>query len=72
LSDNAIPSGNSVAAHNLIALAAAKNKPEYLPLASQTIAACVIVTQSAPAAAPQMMTAIPALADAKAQLAAGK
>ena len=69
LSDNAIPSGNSVAAHNLIALAVSKDKPEYLPLASQTIAACVIVTQSTPTAAPLMMSAIPALADAKSQLA---
>ncbi len=72
LSDNAIPSGNSASAHNLITLAVATNRPEYLPLASQAIAACVIVTNSSPAAAPQMMTAIPALADAKSKLAPGK
>src|SRR5262245_3402345 len=72
LADNAIPSGNSVAAHNLIALAALKDKPEYLPLASKTIAAAVVATQSSPAAAPWMLTAIPALADAKRQRASGK
>lgn len=68
-SDNAVPSGNSVAAHNLIALAILKQKPEYLPLASKAIAATVIVTQSNPSAAPWMMTAIPALADARQKLA---
>jgi uncharacterized protein YyaL (SSP411 family) len=72
LSDNAIPSGNSISAHNLIALAVLQRKPEYLPVASQAIAACVVVTQDAPTAAPWMMTAIPALADARQQLSAEK
>jgi len=72
LADNAIPAGNSVAAHNLIALAVLKNKPEYLPLASQAIATAVVATQSSPGAAPWMMTAIPALADAKRKLGSGK
>jgi uncharacterized protein YyaL (SSP411 family) len=69
VSDGAIPSGNSLAAHNLIALAVLQQKPEYLPLAGKAIAATVIVTQSTPTAAPWMMTAIPALADARRKLA---
>jgi hypothetical protein len=68
LVDGAIPSGNSVSAHNLVFLAVAENKPDYLPLASQTIAATVVVTQSSPAAAPWMLTAIPALNEAKEKL----
>ena len=55
-----VPAGNSVAAHNLIFLAAAKSQPEYLPLARKTIAATLGLTQDSPAAAPRMMTAIPA------------
>ena len=43
LADNAQPAGNSVAANNLISLAALQNKPEYLPLACKTIAATVVV-----------------------------
>jgi uncharacterized protein len=64
--DGAQPAGNSVAAHNLIFLATANSKPEFVTLAEKTIAATVTVTQSSPTAAPLMMTAIPALADAKA------
>jgi uncharacterized protein YyaL (SSP411 family) len=59
--DGAIPTGNSVAAQNLIFLARAKNKPEYIDLARKTIAASFTTTQSSPAAAPRMMMAIPAL-----------
>src|SRR5262245_23564007 len=59
--DGALPAGNSVAAGNLIFLAHAKKRPEYLPLAEKTIAATVAVTQSSPGAAPRMLTAIPAL-----------
>ena len=55
--DSAVPAGNSVAAHNLIFLAAAKSQPEYLPLARKTIAATLGLTQNSPAAAPRMMTA---------------
>jgi uncharacterized protein YyaL (SSP411 family) len=68
LVDNVVPSGNAVAAHNLIFLAVAKNRPDYLPLASQTISASVILTQTAPAAAPRMLTAIPALNEAEQKL----
>ena len=59
--DGALPAGNSVAAHNLIFLAAARAKPEYLVLASKTISATVTTTQTSPAAAPYMVTAVPAL-----------
>jgi len=63
--DGALPAGNSVAAHNLIFLARAANQPQYLSLATKTISATVAMTQTSPAAAPLMMTAIPALADAQ-------
>jgi uncharacterized protein YyaL (SSP411 family) len=65
LADNALPAGNSVAALNLIFLATAIQNPDYLPLAEKTIAACVVATQSSPTAAPWMLTAIPALAEAR-------
>ena len=67
LADNASPAGNSVAAHNLIFLAKAKQKVDYLPLAEKTIAACIVATQSSPTAAPRMLTAVPALAEARNQ-----
>jgi len=67
LADNAQPAGNSVAALNLIFLAQAKHKVEYLPLAEKTIAACVVATQNSPTAAPWMLTAIPALAEVRAK-----
>jgi hypothetical protein len=66
--DGAQPAGNSVAAHNLIFLAATKDHPQYLPLATKAVSATVAITQSSPSAAPLMMTAIPALADAKSKL----
>ena len=68
LTDGAIPSGNSVAAHNLIFLATAVHQPDYLPLAAKTIAASVVATQSNPAAAPLMLSAIPVLAEVKQKL----
>ena len=68
LPDNVVPAGNSVTATNLIALAVLQKKPEYLPLASKALAATVVVTQSSPAAAPWMLTAIPALAEARQKL----
>jgi uncharacterized protein YyaL (SSP411 family) len=72
LVDGAQPAGNSVAAGNLIFLATAKQRPEYLRLAEETVAATVAVTQSSPGAAPRMMAAIPLLAEAKAQPEQGK
>jgi uncharacterized protein YyaL (SSP411 family) len=67
LVDGAQPSGNSVSAHNLIYLAKAKSKPDYLPLAEKTIAATLPILQSNPTAAPLLVTAIPALAEGKAK-----
>jgi uncharacterized protein YyaL (SSP411 family) len=65
LADNALPAGNSVAAGNLLALARAKQKSEYVPLAEKTIAATAAALQNSPAAAPWMATHIPALRKAK-------
>lgn len=67
LADGALPAGNSVAAQNLIFLAQA-NRPHYLQQASEAIAATVLVTQSSPAAAPWMLSVIPALNEAKGKL----
>jgi uncharacterized protein YyaL (SSP411 family) len=60
--DGAIPAGNSIAACNLIFLAAARSKPDFRSLATKTISASVTTTQTSPAAAPLMMTAISELA----------
>jgi uncharacterized protein YyaL (SSP411 family) len=65
LTDGALPSGNSVSALNLIYLAAAKNRPDYLSLAEKTIRPTIPILQTNPTAAPLLVTAIPALADAK-------
>ncbi|MDX1945340.1 MAG: thioredoxin domain-containing protein [Pirellulaceae bacterium] len=66
--DSALPAGNSVAADNLIRLAVALKKPEYLPLAGKTILAAATVMQNSPTAAPRMATTIPAMLAAKEQL----
>jgi uncharacterized protein len=66
--DGAQPAGNSVAAHNLIFLATAKNQPAYLESATKTIAATLGLTQHSSSAAPLMMTAIPALSEAAGKL----
>ena len=66
--DTAVPSGNSVSADNLIRLAVAQNKPDYLPRASKTILASAAILQSSPSAAPRMAAAIPALMAARKQL----
>jgi uncharacterized protein len=65
LVDGAQPAGNSVAAHNLIAIATLNNRPNLLPLAEKTIALSVTVTQANASAAPRMRMAIPALIDAQ-------
>ena len=70
--DTAVPAGNSVSADNLIRLAVAQKKPDYLPRASKTILASATVLQSNPAAAPRMAAAVPALLDARKKLAAEK
>jgi uncharacterized protein len=61
LADNALPAGNSVAAGNLLALARARKKPEYLRLAEKTIATTAAAMQSTPSLAPWMATHIPDL-----------
>jgi uncharacterized protein YyaL (SSP411 family) len=66
--DTAVPAGNSVSAHNLVRLAVAHSKPDYLPRASKTILASATVLQSNPSAAPRMAAAVPALLDARKQL----
>jgi uncharacterized protein YyaL (SSP411 family) len=65
LADNALPAGNSVAATNLIFLAAQRKNPEYLSRARKTVAASAAVMQNSPGAAPWMAAAIPALAEAR-------
>lgn len=72
LVDGAQPSGNSVSAHNLISLAKAQARPEYLELAEKTIGVTVPILQSNATAAPLLVTAIPALIDVKAKLPAKK
>jgi uncharacterized protein YyaL (SSP411 family) len=72
LVDGAQPSGNSVSAHNLIYLAKAKAKPEYLDLAEKTIGVTLPILQANATAAPLLVTAIPALTDVKAKLQAKK
>jgi uncharacterized protein len=59
LADNALPAGNSIAAGNLLALAAAKSRPDYLPLAEKTIATTAAAMQNSPSLAPRMATQIP-------------
>jgi uncharacterized protein len=67
--DTAVPSGNSVSADNLIRLAVAQDKPEYLPKAAKTILASAAVMQSNPSATPRMAVAVPALVEARKKLA---
>jgi uncharacterized protein YyaL (SSP411 family) len=67
--DTAVPAGNSVSADNLIRLALAQNKPDYLPRASKTILASAATLQSNPSAAPRMAAALPALLEARKKLA---
>jgi uncharacterized protein YyaL (SSP411 family) len=66
--DTAVPAGNSVSADNLVRLAVAHNKPDYLPRASKTILASAAILQSNPSAAPRMAAAIPALLEARTRL----
>ena len=61
--DGVLPSGNSVSAANLIELAAALDKPQYLDRARQTIAAAGVHWKDSPLAAPQMAVAVARLLD---------
>ena len=59
--DGAQPSGNSVAASNLLLLAKALKKPDLLPIAQKTIASSAGILEQSPTAAPRMAIAIPLL-----------
>jgi len=64
-SDGALPSGNSVAADNLIYLATALKEAKYLEQAEKTIAARGAMLKNYPLAYPRMFTALAALEEAK-------
>ncbi|HEX5034780.1 MAG TPA: thioredoxin domain-containing protein, partial [bacterium] len=59
--DGAQPSGNSVAAANLLHLARHLKKPDLLPLAQKTIASSAGLLEQSPISAPRMAIAIPQL-----------
>ena len=64
--DGAQPSGNSVAAQNLVFLGAELDKPEYLEKAERTIGSLGALLDRAPAIAPRMLVAASMLLDTKA------
>jgi uncharacterized protein YyaL (SSP411 family) len=64
-SDGALPSGNSVAADNLVYLAAALKEPKYREQAEKTIAARGDMLKNRPLAYPRMFVALAALEEAK-------
>lgn len=59
--DGAIPSGNSVAAGNLLQLAKILKKPELVSVAQKTITSSAGLLEQSPTAAPRMAVAIPLL-----------
>ena len=59
--DGALPSGNSVAASNLLLLARALKKPALLPIAQKTISSSAGILEQSPSSAPRMAIAIPLL-----------
>ncbi len=61
--DSAIPSGNAVAAGNLVYLAGALDKPEYLDRAEKTLLAFGPLLESFPTAMPRMAVSLAALLD---------
>ena len=63
--DGARPAGNSVSATNLVYLAKALDKPEYLERADETIQAYARLLRGAPAALPRMATALASLLELK-------
>lgn len=63
--DSAQPSGNSVSAENLVILAAALDKPDYLEKAEATIQSISGILESSPTAAPRMVMALSALLELK-------
>ena len=63
--DSALPAGNSVAAANLIYLAEALDRTDYMRRARQTIRASAPLLRQAPSAAPRMAVAVQSLLDAE-------
>jgi uncharacterized protein YyaL (SSP411 family) len=63
--DSATPGGNAVSAGNLVYLAGALAKPEYLDRADATIRAFGNLWEQAPAAMPRMAVALAELEEAK-------
>jgi hypothetical protein len=70
--DSALPSGNAVSAENLIYLAHAQNRPEYLDRAEKTLAAFAGQLHDAPAAMPRMAAALAVLLDARGEVPAAE
>jgi uncharacterized protein YyaL (SSP411 family) len=65
--DGAEPAGNSVSAQNLLYLAKALDKPEYLGRAKRTIQSTSGILESSPAAAPRMAVALAELLERNAK-----
>jgi len=63
--DNALPSGNSVAIRNLVALAAATGEPSYLDHAGKALDAFSSAMEQNPAALPLMLVALEEYLDAR-------
>jgi uncharacterized protein len=61
--DGVTPAGNSVAAANLLYLARALDKPDYVERAEKCIRAAVPILQEHPAAAPQLAVSLAAWLD---------
>ncbi|MGI8978127.1 MAG: hypothetical protein ACR2FY_02765, partial [Pirellulaceae bacterium] len=59
--DGAIPSGNSVAACNLLILSKNLKKPDLVPIAQKTIGSSAGLLEQSPTSAPRMAVAIPLL-----------
>jgi uncharacterized protein YyaL (SSP411 family) len=69
--DNALPSGNSVAIRNLVALAAATGEPRYLDLAGRVLEAFGPALARNPSALPLMLVGLEEYLDARPELAPG-
>ncbi|HUT12566.1 MAG TPA: thioredoxin domain-containing protein [Thermoguttaceae bacterium] len=63
--DSVLPSGNAVSAGNLVYLAGALNKPDYLDRAEQTIRAFAPLLKDVPGALPRMAVSLAALLKAR-------
>jgi uncharacterized protein YyaL (SSP411 family) len=68
--DGALPSGNSVAIRNLVALSAATGQRRYLDVAGQALEAFSSLLAQSPAAMPLMVVALEEYLDARPSLAA--